>query len=115
MTIASMSKNCSEDRKFKINRLEEGNRWEVSFDGPKDTPYEGRVLEIDVKFPGEYPFKAPRIQFLTPVYHPNVKFGGVVSPEALGENEWKPNLRFVNMLNRLLDLLAKPDLSHVMN
>ena len=35
-------------------------RFSVSFIQP-NTPYEGGLFEVDVTFPSEYPFKAPKV------------------------------------------------------
>lgn len=43
-----------------------------SFKGPPGTPYEGGTYTIDVRIPGEYPFRPPIMKFDTKVWHPNV-------------------------------------------
>ena len=43
-----------------------------SFKGPPGTPYEGGTYTIDVRIPGEYPFRPPIMKFDTRVWHPNV-------------------------------------------
>jgi ubiquitin-conjugating enzyme (huntingtin interacting protein 2) len=43
-----------------------------SFKGPPGTPYEGGTYSIDVRIPGEYPFRPPTMRFDTKVWHPNV-------------------------------------------
>jgi len=30
-------------------------------DGPEGTPYDGGIFTIDIVFPPEYPFKAPKV------------------------------------------------------
>jgi len=43
-----------------------------SFKGPPGTPYEGGIYKIDIRIPGEYPFRPPIMKFDTKVWHPNV-------------------------------------------
>jgi ubiquitin-conjugating enzyme E2 D/E len=46
--------------------------WEGYIHGPEGTPYEGGKFKFDLKFPAEYPFKPPKINFSTKVLHPNI-------------------------------------------
>jgi ubiquitin-protein ligase len=46
--------------------------WYAKIIGPKDTPFENGVFELDFTLPTEYPNKPPTIKFLTKVFHPNV-------------------------------------------
>ena len=43
-----------------------------TFPGPPGTPYEGGKYTIDVRIPGDYPFRPPTMKFDTKVWHPNV-------------------------------------------
>ena len=43
-----------------------------SFKGPPGTPYEGGTYAIDIRIPGEYPFRPPIMKFDTKVWHPNI-------------------------------------------
>lgn len=65
--------------------------WHAKVDGPKESPYEGAqhkagccfvspahwmdaggVFTLEIKFPNEYPIKAPEVRFVTTILHPNV-------------------------------------------
>lgn len=45
---------------------------EGSFLGPPGTPYEGGTYDIEVKIQDDYPFKPPKMRFITKVWHPNI-------------------------------------------
>ena len=47
-------------------------KWRVLLPGPQKSPYEGGVFELEVRFPPDYPFKPPRIRFVTPVWGPDI-------------------------------------------
>ena len=42
------------------------------FKGPPATPYEGGTFVVDIRIPGEYPFRPPIMKFDTKLWHPNV-------------------------------------------
>ena len=48
-------------------------KWIVTIPGPVGTPYEGGKFDVDIDFSDNYPFKCPKIKFMTKVYHPNIK------------------------------------------
>lgn len=44
----------------------------VDIDGPPDSPFEGGVFKLELFLPEEYPMAAPKVRFITKIYHPNV-------------------------------------------
>ena len=68
--------------------------WTASMMGPPGylfltvaSPYEGGLFFLDIYFPADYPFKPPKVQFTTKVYHPNVNKNGVICISTL-KDDW---------------------------
>lgn len=40
--------------------------------GPQDSPFEGGTFRLELFLPEEYPMAAPKVRFMTKIYHPNV-------------------------------------------
>ena len=47
-------------------------RWRVTFLGPMDSLYKGGMFWFELIFPKDYPNNPPQINFLSPIFHPNV-------------------------------------------
>ena len=51
--------------------------WEAIISGPNDTPYEGGIFTLTIKFGNYYPQNAPEIKVksidnVIPIFHPNI-------------------------------------------
>ena len=53
-------------------------------------PYDKGAFRINMTFPATYPFKPPKIQFKTKIYHPNVDEQGQVCLPLILPDNWKP-------------------------
>ncbi|KAE9982653.1 Ubiquitin-conjugating enzyme E2 1 [Venturia inaequalis] len=79
------------------------------FKGPPDTPYEGGTYVIDIKIPGDYPFRPPTMKFDTRVWHPNVSsVTGAICLDTLS-SAWSPVLTIKSALISLQSLLSTPE------
>lgn len=94
---------------------------------------------MDLQFPSEYPFKAPKVRFLTRVYHPNVKSqSGEICADIINEvrekleeeescegigcltnglfavvlQNWAPTLNVLHCLTAIKQILEQPDMDN---
>ncbi|CAI4351952.1 BBM_1a_G0010270.mRNA.1.CDS.1 [Saccharomyces cerevisiae] len=80
-----------------------------TFLGPPGTPYEGGKFVVDIEVPMEYPFKPPKMQFDTKVYHPNISsVTGAICLDIL-KNAWSPVITLKSALISLQALLQSPE------
>ena len=45
--------------------------WNAVIFGPEDTPWEGGTFKLQLQFSEDYPNKAPKVRFLSKMFHPN--------------------------------------------
>ena len=76
--------------------------------GPSDSPYQGGVFFLDIKFPPDYPFMPPKCTFKTKVYHPNINASGGICLDIL-KNQWSPALTTTKVLLSISSLLSDPN------
>ncbi|KAG0746447.1 hypothetical protein G6F57_006889 [Rhizopus arrhizus] len=83
--------------------------WNGLLLGPKDTPYQGGRFKLDILFSSDYPFKPPKIKFITKIYHPNIDDDGSICIDLLKPDIWKPATRLANVLLAIASLLENPN------
>merc|ERR1712188_1628 len=83
-------------------------RWHATVIGPSDSPYDGGAFNLNVFFPTEYPFKPPKIQFTTRIYHPNINSNGGICLDIL-KDQWSPALTISKVLLSICSLLTDPN------
>ena len=71
--------------------------WEATILGPEDTPYVGGVFFLKIFIPTDYPFKPPKVNFETKIYHCNVNANGSICLDIL-KNNWAPSLTISKVL-----------------
>lgn len=82
--------------------------WEGYIFGPVGSPYQGGIFQISILFPQEYPFKPPKIEFKTKIFHPNISESGAICLDIL-KNNWSPALSISKVLLSLSSLLTDPN------
>ena len=86
----------------------EGNLryFNVSILGLEFTCYEGGVFHLEMFLPEDYPTAAPKVRFLTKIYHPDVDKLGRIYLDIL--SRWSPALRIDTILLGIQQLLCTP-------
>src|SRR5437660_406756 len=56
-----------------------------------DSPYASGVFFLAIHFPTDYPFKPPKVNFTTRIYHPNINSNGSICLDIL-RDQWSPAL-----------------------
>jgi len=75
---------------------------------PSEGLYKGATFKFKVDVDSEYPYKAPRAECQTLIYHPNIDFEGHVCLNIL-RDDWKPILTLSSVLFGLLTLFLEPN------
>jgi ubiquitin-conjugating enzyme E2 D/E len=82
--------------------------WNGTIMGPSDSPYAGGLFFLNINFPMDYPFKPPKISFVTKIFHPNINQNGNICLDIL-KNAWSPALTISKVLLSISSLLCDPN------
>jgi len=96
--------NCSAGPINEDNLFE----WQASIVGPSNSPYAGGLFRLSVSFSDKYPFKPPKIKFVTKIFHPNINSNGSICLDILNNN-WSPALTIIKVLLSISSLLTDPN------
>mmetsp|Transcript_21105 Transcript_21105/g.35579 ORF Transcript_21105/g.35579 Transcript_21105/m.35579 type:complete len:151 (-) Transcript_21105:272-724(-) len=80
----------------------------VAITGPDESPYAGGTFRLELFLTGEYPMGAPKVRFLTKIYHPNVDRLGRICLDIL-KDKWSPALQIRTVLLSIQALLSAPN------
>lgn len=79
---------------------------------PDNPPYNKGAFRIEINFPAEYPFKPPKINFKTKIYHPNIDENGQVCLPIISAENWKPATKADQVIQALIGLVNYPEPEH---
>lgn len=80
----------------------------VHIAGPKDSPFEGGNFKLELFLPEDYPMAAPKVRFVTKIYHPNIDKLGRICLDIL-KDKWSPALQIRTVLLSIQALLSAPN------
>ena len=113
--LEEINNNPDSIKGISIKYLNENDafKWQISLEGPEDTPYKGGVFILIAEFPEDYPNHAPIVYFRTPIYHVNVNYQ--IKPDHLGHFDnvyldwWQSNYKMNQVFKELLALIKTPN------
>ncbi|KAI8051484.1 putative ubiquitin-conjugating enzyme E2 [Syncephalis plumigaleata] len=82
--------------------------FDVIITGPTQSPFEGGRFKLELFLPEEYPMAAPKVRFLTRIYHPNIDKLGRICLDIL-KDKWSPALQIRTVLLSIQALLSAPN------
>ncbi|GMG42119.1 unnamed protein product [Ambrosiozyma monospora] len=82
--------------------------FDVTVEGPASSPYESGNFKLELFLPDDYPMVAPKVRFLTKIYHPNIDRLGRICLDVLKSN-WSPALQIRTILLSIQALLSSPN------
>ena len=82
--------------------------WRAAIVGPSETPFEGGIYALTLRFSSQYPAEPPDVRFACEMFHPNIYPSGEICLDILRE-KWSPVLSVAKLLQSILSLLTDPD------
>jgi len=85
---------------------------EAHIEGPADSPYEQGVFLLTIRVPNGYPMEPPHLQFVTPIFHPNIDSDGRICLDTLKpqpQGSWSPASSLHTVLLSVRLLIGHPN------
>ncbi|CAD8172142.1 unnamed protein product [Paramecium pentaurelia] len=83
-------------------------KWKATILGSEGSFYQGGRFNLQIEIPKDYPFRPPKVWFLTPIYHPNINSQGQLSLDVL-KDQWSPALKISKILLVICEVLEDPN------
>ncbi|CAD7938902.1 unnamed protein product [Amoebophrya sp. A25] len=96
--------------------------WRIALKAPDQTPYARSVFYLHCNFcntasgESKYPFEPPKINFATPIFHPNVSQRGKICLNTLNDKaEWSPLMGVEMLCVAVSALMQQPNCNDPLN
>eukprot|EP00741_Cyanophora_paradoxa_P021375 tig00021350_g20634.t1 len=85
----------------------------ATLQGPALSPFVDGVFKLRICVPEDYPESPPTLQFVTPIWHPNITREGVVDKHVVEPlRAWSRTRDLSEALSETYQLLRFPDFAH---
>lgn len=81
--------------------------WDATILGPENTPWEGGLFSLEIRFSCQHPHRPPFAKFTSPMFHPNITEEGIPALDLI-QTRWNSSTRVGTILDELQRLLATP-------
>lgn len=103
------SNECIENRiSIGLEKENDYNNWKATIIGSDNTPYKDGIFKLSINIPTDYPFKPPKVKFITKIFHPNINNSGEICIDIL-KNNWSPALTLDKLLLSICLLMQNPN------
>jgi ubiquitin-protein ligase len=77
----------------------------ITISAPPDSPYAGGEFDLHFQMPHDYPFKPPKLRFLSFIWHPRIDDEGRISLQVL-RDQWSPALTIAKVSSIIRNFLC---------
>lgn len=85
----------------------------LALSGPIGTPYESRLFQVNLEITKHYPNEAPKVFFMTKIWHPNICFETGILKHVIFKRKWKPSNSLANVVEFIISILRQPEIYEV--
>lgn len=81
--------------------------WDATILGPENSPWEGGLFSLELRFSCQHPYRPPFARFTSKMSHPNITADGIPALDLI-QTRWNSNTRVSTILDKLQAMLASP-------
>lgn len=82
--------------------------WDATILGPENSPWEGGLFALELRFSCQHPYRPPFARFTSKMFHPNITTDGIPALDLI-QTRWSSNTRVATILDKLQRFLSEPN------